>query len=169
MKILYPLIEIAVAFIVLIYIPNKIFNVIKLVLNVNADRSQIFIFIKENIFGFAAGLFIAVGFIQLTGSSLEEVVVGSVRNVIQQAQRIIGWDEITICKENVKRIYGWNADTYAEEVSRFNILEYDTMNERHLILSEGQKSLLFHRDYADRKGLYDKSIHRFCEAKIEKR
>ena len=167
MKILYPLLEIIITFIVLIYIPNKLFNFTKLLFNKNNRKNQLFIFIKENILGLFIGVAITIIFSSVVGSSLETIIVRSVRNAIHQTQRVLGWDEMSICITGTKREFGWSADSFAQELREFNMLEHSTLSKRQVVLSEGQTSLLVHRDYSDRSELLQRSLERYCEKKID--
>lgn len=160
-KILYPLLEIIVAIIVLVYIPERIFRLFGLLLK-DRDKGKFFAFVRENVMGLLIGIAISFAALFLIGDTLENVLHRAIRNGFAAVQQMLGVDPATVCVNRVQSEQRWTGSTFVNEAAKFNIGSHYSLTERQKVLAEGNLLLLFERGLKSPDDVYEKALRLHC-------
>ncbi|MBL3587640.1 hypothetical protein JMM61_20210 [Rhodovulum sulfidophilum] len=159
-KFFIPLIEIIVAFGILYLLPEGIFRLFQR--SLGSPRSSVWNFLLENVRGYLFGTAIALTCFFAVGISPEDFFANSVRSTANFIRESLGMDSVAICVRRAKEQFRYDPDTFAEEVSSFNLLEVMTLSPRQALLAEGQKILLF-QSPSSRKDLMERAYRSYCQ------
>ncbi|WP_157733521.1 hypothetical protein [Antarctobacter heliothermus] len=159
-KFYIPIIEIIVAFGMLYVLPEGLFRVVQRFLG--SSRGNVWNFILENVRGYLFGTAIALTCFFAVGLSPEDFFANSVRSTTNFIRQSFGMDAISICVRRAKEQFRYDPDTFAEEVSSFNLLAISTLSPKQSLLAEGYKILMF-QSPSSREDLMQSAYRSYCQ------
>ncbi|MEL1266348.1 hypothetical protein [Pseudoxanthomonas putridarboris] len=159
MKFYLPLIEILLSFLLLYFVPEGVFRLLKRRFDIK--KSPITKFMVENLRGFLFGTAVALSFLFAFGVSYEDFTANSVRSAADGFRRMLGVDALSICVGRAKEEFRYTPEGFAEAASSFDRLGPTTYTERQLLLARGNMLLLV-GDPSTPEELYERALAEYC-------
>lgn len=159
MKFYLPLIEIVFSFLLLYFVPEGLFQILKR--RFDLKKGPVRRFIVENVRGFLFGTAVALSFLFAFGISYEDFTANSVRGATDAFRRMLGVDATSICVKRAKEAFRYTPESFLEEASGFNLLGPTTYTDRQHLLARGNMLLVLGGDSTP-EALYEHALVEYC-------
>lgn len=160
MKLYLPLLEILFAFLLIYLVPEGILQLLKR--RMQAEPSRLRKFMLDNLRGFLFGSAVALSFLFAFGVSYEDFTASAVRSAVDSGRRLVGMDEMTICKRRAREEFRYTPESFTEAASEFSPLASTTLDRQGVLLARGHILLVSPIPISSSEELYNMALGEFC-------
>lgn len=160
MKLYLPLLEILFAFVLIYLVPEGILQILKR--RMQAEPSRLRKFMLDNLRGFLFGSAVALSFLFTFGVSYEDFTARTVRSAVDNGRRLVGMDEMTICKRRAREEFRYTPESFTEAASEVSLLASATLDRHGVLLARGHILLVSTPHISSPEELYDMALGEFC-------